>query len=253
MTKNSIKSKKFFIILIFVLAFIACVIVANYISIALLSANSNSDETFSDEIEYFMLSLSKSKLEKEAEATMQDYQKEGAGGFVWKIDDYYYVLSSAYLNKNDAQLKQVSIKQEYGIDCEILPIKFKSIKIEGNFTSEEKKVLNKSLSICNSFYSSIFDIAVSIDTGVYNDTTAKLSVNATINKINTIYANFDTLFPGPCPKPLESLQKLQEKVIYVAKQLLNDERMTIEQTYSSSLKYRYLQVLSLYEKFCENN
>ena len=169
MTKNSIKSKKFFIILIFVLAFIACVIVANYISIALLSANSNSDETFSDEIEYFMLSLSKSKLEKEAEATMQDYQKEGAGGFVWKIDDYYYVLSSAYLNKNDAQLKQVSIKQEYGIDCEILPIKFKSIKIEGNFTSEEKKVLNKSLSICNSFYSSIFDIAVSIDTGVYND------------------------------------------------------------------------------------
>lgn len=253
MTKKSIKSKKFFLILIFVLVFISCIIIANYLSIALLSANTGSDEAFSSEIEYFMLSLSKSKLEKEAEATTQDYQKEGAGAFVWKFDDYYYVLSSAYLNKNDAQLKQVSIKQEYGIDCEIVPVKFKSIKIEGNFSNEEKKVLNKSLSICDTFYSSIFDITVSIDTGVYNDTTAKLSVNATINNINTIYANFDTLFPSPCPKSLEGLQKLQEKVVNVAKQLLNDERMSIEQSYSSSLKYRYLQVLSLYESFCNDN
>ncbi len=250
MTKNSSKSKKFFIILILVLIFIACVIVANYISIALLSANSNSDEVSSNEIEYFMLSLSKSKVEKEAEATTQDYQKEGAGAFVWKYDDYYHVLSSAYLNKNDAQLKQISIKQDYGIDCEIFSVKFKRVKIDGNFSNEEKKVLNKSLAICETFYSSIFDIAVSIDTNVYNDTTAKLSVNATINKINTIYANFDTLFPSPCPKPLETLQKLQERVVNTAKQLLNDERLSIEQTYSSSLKYRYLQVLSLFQEFC---
>ena len=253
MTKNSKKSKKFFIILIFVLVFIACAVVANYISIALLSTNSNSDEISISEIEYYMLSLSKSKLEKEAEATMQDYQKEGAGAFVWKHDDYYHVLSSAYINKNDAQLKQVSLKQERGIDCEVFSVKFKGMKIDGNFSSEEKKVLNKSLSICETFYSSIFDIAVSIDTDVYNETTAKLSVNATINKINTIYANFDTLFPSPCPKSLEGLQDLQIKVVNVAKQLLNDERLSVEQSYSSLLKYRYLQVLSLYNEFCNEN
>ena len=196
-----------------------------------------------------MLSLNKSQFEKEAVALAEDYQKLGAGGYVWENDGYFHILSSAYLNKNDAQLKQTSIKQQYGIECEIFAVKFESVKIDGSFTSEEKKIISKSLAICETFYSSLFDISVSLDTGASNDTSAKLSVNTVVNKINNIYANFDTLFPSPCPNSLTDLQNLQQEIVMVAKQLSTDERLTPLQTYSSSLKYRYLQALSLFNKF----
>ncbi len=215
MTKIFINNKKTLIIIAISIVLVACLIIANYLSIYLLKANGISDEVSVPEIELHMLSLSKSKVEKEAKTIAPDYQEIGAGGYIWKNGDYYHVISSAYINKNDAELVKSSIKLNQNIDSEIFSIKLPAYKIKGSFTSDEKKVVTKALLTAQNFYTSIYDIAVSIDTGVLTEISAKLSVNNTINNISTTYANFETLYPNALTSPMKELSAYLKNVLKI--------------------------------------
>lgn len=249
MTKFLIKNKKSFLITLFSIFFVICLIIANYLSLMIIKTESVTQDITTPEFEIYMLSLSKSQVENEASTIAPDYRKIGAGGFVWEKEGYFYVISSAYLNKNDAELVQNSIKLNQNIESEVICVKFKSFTINGSFNNEEKKVILKALAMAQDFYSSIYDIAISLDTGVYNEISAKLAVNSTTNNIATSFANFDTLFPSPTTQPLLNINNLCKNVVKIAQKLSADERFSQEQTYSSNLKYRYLQALSLYFNF----
>ena len=196
-----------------------------------------------------MLSLSKSQVESEAKSIAPDYRKIGAGGFIWKNGEYYYVVSSAYANKNDAELVQNSIKLNQNLESEIFTIKFKSYSINGSFNGEEKKVIQKTLNGCQTFYTSLYDIAISLDTGVYNEISAKLAVNNASQTLATTYANFNTLYPNSPSSPYNEINKLNEKAVILSQKLSSGERISADQTYSSLIKYRYLETLSLFYNF----
>ncbi len=253
MTKFLVNNKKTLILVALSLLLIACLIVANYISIFIIKANNKSEEITNPEVEIHMLSLSKSKLEREAKTIAPDFQEIGAGGFIWKNGDYYHVVSSAYLNKNDAELVKNSIKINQNIDSEIFTVKIPTYKINGSFNGEEKKVITKALQVSLTLYTSIYDIAVSVDTGVLNELSAKLSVNSTINSISTTYANFDTLYPNPIESPMKEIKAYLKNIIKVGKSLASDERENSSQVYSSHLKYRYLEAINNYYNFVKQN
>lgn len=253
MTKIFVNNKKTLIIIAVSIVLVACLIIANYLSIYLLQAGGISDEVTVPEVEIHMLSLSKSKVEKEAKSIAPDYQEIGAGGFIWKKGEYFHVISSAYLNKNDAELVRNSIKLNQNIDSEIFTIKFPAFSIKGSFTGDEKKVVTKALLSAQSFYTSIYDIAVSIDTGVLSEISAKLSVNNTINNISTTYANFETLYPNAITNPMKELSAYLKSLLKITQQLASDERISTAQTYSSHLKYRYLEVLNAYYDYIASN
>ena len=196
-----------------------------------------------------MLSLSKSKLENEAKTIATDYRKIGAGGFIWKKGDYFHIVSSAYANKNDAELVQNSIKINQNIESEIFTVKFKSYTLNGSFNGEEKKVMQKALTSCQSYYTSLYDIAISLDTGVYNEISAKLAVNNASNALATTYANLNTLFPDVTTSPYTKINKLNQQASKIGQLLCSDERISTGQTYSSLIKYRYLETLNLFYNF----
>ena len=124
MTKTFRFNKKTFIIPLISIFFLVCLIIANYISMALIKTTSSAEYISSNEFEIYMLSLSKSKVENEAKSIAEDYRKIGAGGFIWAKEEYFYVVSSAYANKNDAELVQNSIKINQNIESEIFSVKF---------------------------------------------------------------------------------------------------------------------------------
>lgn len=246
MTKFLIKNKKTLVWVTISLLLVICLILANYISLLILKTDNKSDEVTNPEVEIYMLSLSKSKLQNEAKSIAPDYQKIGAGGYIWKQDDYFYVISSAYINKNDAELVKNSIKINQDIDSEIITVKFPYFSINGSFNADKKKVVSKAIAIAQTFYTSIYDIAVSLDTGVNSEINSKLAVNSTSNTISTIYANFDTLYPNPLTSPLKELSNFIKKVVSISNKLAIDERPNKNQTYSSHLKLRYLEALACY-------
>ena len=216
---------------------------------ALIKTTSSAEYISSNEFEIYMLSLSKSKVENEAKSIAEDYRKIGAGGFIWAKEEYFYVVSSAYANKNDAELVQNSIKINQNIESEIFSVKFEATTINGSFTGEEKKVIQKALNCFQTFYLSTYDIAISLDTGVYNDISAKLAVNSSGNELASTYANFNTLFPASPTSPYNELNKLCESAVKISQKLSSGERISPNQTYSSLIKYRYLEILDLFYNF----
>lgn len=247
MPKISLKSKKSLIIVLCSLVFIVCLILANYLSLVLIKTDKETTKVSSNSFELYFLSLSKSQVKNEAITHATDYQKIGAGGFIWEKDNYFHVVSSAYINKNDAQLVQNSIKTNNNIDSEIFSIKFNSFTINGSFNSDQTKVLNKSLNSFLNYYKEIYDIAISLDTSVYNEISARLAVNSSHNNLTNIVNNFELLF-----KDETSLSKLYSSLTQaknISQKLCGGSLVNGCQTYSSLLKYRYLEVINIFYNF----
>jgi hypothetical protein len=251
MTKILIRHKKSFIIFLFSIIFALSLVLANYLSLLIVNADVSASEFSSSEFEIYMLALSKSQVKNEVDAMTNDYRKIGAGGYIWENEGYYYLVSSAYSSKNDAELVQNSIKINQNLESEVFKVKFNTFSISGNFNAEEKKAILKSLSMAQDFYLSIYDIAISLDTGVYNEISAKLAVNSIASSTATTYANFTTLFPTPIEEPLLSIDSLCKNIVKIAQKLASSEKVSDSQTYSSLLKYRYLQTLYLYYEFIQ--
>ena len=248
MPKISLKSKKFFLIILFSLILVICLVVANFFSTFLIKTESASSSASVPFFSINFLSLSKSQVKNEVLATCQDYQKIGAGGFVWQNDNYYYCLSSGYLNKNDAVLVQNSLSTD-NIKSEILTVKFKEYSIYGNFDNDEIKILNKALLSPLNFYKEMYDIAISLDTSVYNEISARMAVNNVHNNLCATIENFLLLFKNNTENSIISITNLLQKTKDVSTKLCSGMLLNNNQTYSSLLKYRYIEVLRLYYDF----
>ena len=249
MTRIFKNGKKTFFSIIFSIVIVVCLIVANFLSNFIIPADSTAENISSSSFELHFLTLAKSQVENEANSHAPDYRTIGAGGVVWKQGEYYYVVSSAYANKNDADLVQSNLKQTQSIESEIISVKFDSITINGSFNAEEKKIILKALSSSLNYYNSIYDIAIRLDTGVYNEISAKLAVNSAHNALATTYADFSTIYGEPIEEPLKSIATLLKEASKISQKLCTGEKISEGQTYSSLLKYRYLEILKLYYNF----
>ena len=249
MTKFWVLHKKTIINGLLVTGIVLCLIIANLLSKFIIPSDLSSSSVSSSSYELHLISLSKSKVENESKERARDFQALGAGGFIWKQDDYFYVISSAYLNKNDAALVQNSIKLNHNLESQILTIKFSPYTIYGNFDSEQTKVLDKLLSACFDIYTSVYDVVISLDTGVSNETSARLAINAAQNNLAKAVANFNTLFPAPVPDNLSPLKDMIDRVFTVGQKLSASEAINDSQTYSSIIKYRYLEILNIFYQF----
>ncbi|MBE7073901.1 MAG: hypothetical protein E7379_02280 [Clostridiales bacterium] len=250
MTNFFKKHKKTLLGCVASLSALAILIIANCLANFIVPTNNLSSQVQANEFEMYLISLSKSQVESEARSHAEDFQIIGAGGFIWEKDGYFHIISSGYLNKPDAELVQNSIKLNQNLDSELLSVKFDSISIYGNWQTEESKALSALLSSCTNFYCNIYDIAISLDTAVCNETTAKLAVNSAHHDFSTTLANFNTLFSKPCPENLSSIYNLAVQGYKIGEKLAREEKVNPNQNYSSLLKYRYLEVMNLYYNFC---
>ena len=249
MPKILIKNKKSLIIVLSTCILIVCLILANYLSLYLIKTDNQSTSLSSTSFELHFITLAKSQVKNEALTLSTDYQSIGAGGFIWENDGYYHVASSAYLNKNDASLVQNSLKTNNDIESEIFTIKFNSFEINGTFNNDESKVINKALNIFLEYYKSIYDIAISLDTAVYNEISARMAVNNAHNNLSTTLDNFELLFKDNDNSTLTLLHNKLKNAKEISQSLCGGILLNDKQTYSSLLKYRYLEVLHVYYGF----
>ncbi len=243
--------KKIFLFSILTIFIVFCTIMAVLISNILVKTDQSSENVNSNSFTLYMISLSKSKVEKESISRASDFQKIGAGGFVWYQDEYYHVITSAYLEKNDAILVQNSIKINQNLESEIITVSFPSIIINGTFNNDEKKVLIKALNSVYQYYNEIYDISISLDTGVYNEISARLAVNNVHHNLNNIIDDYETMFINK-NEILTNLKNMLNECLMVSQNLCSGVLISSNQTYSSLLKYRYLEILNIYNNFTQN-
>lgn len=230
----------------FILGVVCALLFSNFIVPV---SNQLSGQIKSPEFDIYFLSVNKSQLEASAKQLASDLQSQNGGGYVWKKDNYYYVITSAYANKNDAVLVQNDLKTNTNIESEIFSVHFNSISFDGSFDSESKKVLQKALNIFQSSFLTLFDIAISLDTEVYNEISSRLAVNSNHSTINSVVADFQTVFSGVENENIKNLENSLNKLQKISTNLCSGTTINKGQTYSSLIKYRYLEILDVYYQF----
>ena len=245
-------NKKIFLSISVAFFFVTGIFCATLFSSFILPTSTQiSGQIKSNEFEIHFLALNKSTLSSSASSLAKDVQSLGGGGYVWKNGEYFYVVSSAYANKNDAILVQNNLKAS-AIESEIFSVKFPSIVIEGGYDSESKKVLGKAINVFESSYLALFDIAISLDTQVYNEISARLAVNSNHANINSVIADFQTLFSQNDDGKISNLSLALSSLSKTSANLCSGVIINSGQTYSSLIKYRYLEILATYHALVEN-
>lgn len=227
---------------------ISCVISFSSITTNELSLVSASN------MKLYFVSTAKSQLETSAKAISLDQMKNDGSGYVWKKDNYYYIILSSFLNKNDAELVKNKLKED-DVEAEIIEINFPSISITNPLaTPESKSTLLSALNLFHSTFSSLFDIAISLETNIYDETNGFLEINKAHAKCDEILKNFQIVFQNTTFKPLTTLLQALEIVNEKIDLLSDNEKIYKEQTLISSIKYRSIEVMQIYQNYLlENN
>ncbi len=197
----------------------------------------------------YFLSLNKSQLSSSAKTLAGDYISLGAGGYIWKKDIHYHIISSVFEKENDAILVQNNIKVNFNLDSQIFSIDFPALSYSGDIDNESKKVLAKTLKAFYQTYLSLFDIAISLDTNVYNDISARLAINGVYTSFNSIVKDFETLFENLSDQYILKLENTLKDEVKVLESLCSGKLVYDKQTFPSLIKYRYTEFLEIYHNF----
>lgn len=248
--KTTKKIKKGLIIGTFVLFFVICLGFAQVVSNVIIPTSTQVAANLSTpSFKLYFISLNKSQVENSAYSLANDYQKLGAGGYIWKYNGYYHIIASCYEKENDATLVQNNIKLNYNLDSEIFSINFTNLSFSGDYDNESKKVLSKALKSFYTAFQSLFDIAISLDTCVYNEISARLAINSVYSAFNATATDYKTLFKENQEASFTLLNKHIDKATNILEWLCSGKLENKDQTYSSLIKYRYIQLLSTYFEF----
>ncbi len=236
--------KKFSILslLIICIGALACVSCAYLISTAILSSNLLTNViTVNDKQNVYAISMKNSESKEDLQK--DELQTQNGAGYIYEKEDKFYLLASVYANKSDAEKVKNNLK-DTGIECEILTINLEYESIDGNFTAEEKNILTNCLKAKYTAFESLYDIAISLDTKVFDKTKAKLECNKVFSNHISTKTNFETFFEKDLNKStfknLDDALKTTENHL---SNLISENMDSTNQSFSSLIKLTYCKIL----------
>lgn len=245
------KVKKFNIITVICSVFLAfglCFVFAFSSSTAVTETNLSSTPSFC----LYCVSTAKSQLESEAVTLGKDNMKSGGGGYVWKKENYFYVISSAYENKNDAMLVSADLENN-NVKNEVVEFQFDLINLSSPINSPEaKSTFNAAINMFISAYKDLFDISVCLDTNIYDETNAFLEINRIQAKADEIMKNFHLVFKDCSSAICDSLEKAIISTNEAISHLADNKKEFENQPLLSQIRYCYTKTCAVYADFLEN-
>ena len=247
MPKTKFISNKLFFICICTILTILTFSCANLLS-SLLVKNTiiSSSAVHSSPFSISFLSLYSCDTIEDANNKARKIYTQNGAGYVLLKDGKYHVLASGYESKNDASLVKSNLETQ-GVTCEIIDQTYSQITINGEFTSDEKAVLENSLSAFYKAYKGLYDVSLSLDTNVITETNAKLLCNDVLSGFSSSAQNFTSLLSENYKGSILSLSKSLNSAKLSLTNLCNGKKIDETQTFSSQIKYRYIEILDIYK------
>lgn len=238
--------KKFSVLsfFIFVVAICSCISCGYLISTAIVTSSlfQYTSVVSSDSQNLYAISMTNSTSENDLTSQKENLQSQNGAGYIYEKDGNFYLIASIYENYNDAELVKNNLKTN-GIEAEILTITLDTIQIEGNFTADEKTMLSNGIKSSVETFKKLYDVAISLDTSVFDKTKAKIECNTIYSNNVSIKANFDTYFKDTKDDNLKKLQSTLTKTNDYLSNLISENYDTQTQTFSSLIKQTYCEIL----------
>ena len=238
--------KKFSVLsfFIFVVAICSCISCGYLISTAIVTSSlfQYTSVVSSDSQNLYAISMASSTSENDLTSQKENLQSQNGAGYIYEKDGNFYLIASIYENYNDAELVKNNLKTN-GIEAEILTITLDTIQIEGNFTADEKTMLSNGIKSSVETFKNLYDVAISLDTSVFDKTKAKIECNTIYSNNVSVKANFDTYFKDTKDDNLKKLQSTLTRTNDYLSNLISENYDTQTQTFSSLIKQTYCEIL----------
>lgn len=253
MTKSPKKSKggKIFAIICLGISFALCVTVADLFSSVITAGNFSGLFATSGKIsgyKLYAISMFESTIEASAKENADSLKTQNGAGYLW-LDGSYHVLVSAYEKQNDAELVKQNLEKS-GHSPSILEIELPEISITSNFSAQEKNAISGALEIFKTTYKGLYDISVSLDTSVKDETECKLSLADIENVVSKIKTNFESAFGSKFTSSILQIKLKIQEVDSLIKEL-SEYTSTTKIPFSSKIKYNYIEIINLNKKLCK--
>ncbi len=235
------KKFPYFVTFSALLALLTCISFGYLISTLIVSANlfQTTQKVESGQNTYYLLSVYSAESLEKAENELENFSDTNFGLYIYENDGSYHIIASCYKNNNDAELVKSNLKTN-GIEAEILKIKKESVVLEGSFSSNEELILKDCLSTTNNIYNDLYDITVSLDTGVTDKVTAKLKINEVYSNFLTTKNNFETLFSANTNSEISNIRASFTKIDEILLDLTNS---TQDRNLSAQIKYSIAKLI----------
>lgn len=251
--KNKIRSSGKFFNTVFVVVCLALSIIfadlfSGFITAGSFSFTTNTT-TKNTSFNIYAISLNSANNLAGAQAFTDDIKSRGGAGYIWQVENVFYVFASCYLEENDA-IKVRDKLHDSGNECEIVQLEFKSIELSLTLTQDEKTQLYNSLSVFKNTYKSLYDISVALDTNVSSSSECLILISQAKTEIEKQKQIFDNYF----------LEKLTNDLIYVKLALAeckNEIELLLENNLqdtnlTANIKYSYFKILKIHKNLYES-
>jgi len=169
---------------VFISQFFANVISTSSFSISNISAT---------EISYTLYSLSAKNFLTKTQATefANDLRSKNSGGYVYELNNKYYVICSIYEHENDAKSVLDNIINNLP-SAEIIPITIENVNLSTLSNQNIKKSFLNVFSKIKQTYLELYDISVSLDTSIYSETKALLESSKILEELQSTLDSIPT-------------------------------------------------------------
>ncbi len=207
----------------------------------------NSDITIS-KYNLYAVSTASATTTAMSEQLADTCKKQGGAGYIYISDNSYYVLASMYENKADAE-KVISNLKESNVSANLIEIEIKPISFANSLESQEKTALENAVNIFKTCYKKLYDISISLDTGVINEVNARLAINELASEIKTTSNNFNTLFDSKLSSNILNIKLKHTELLEVIDKIINP---TASIPYTSQIKNSYCSAIFLLKDLASN-
>lgn len=223
-----------------------CVIVAqlfsSFLTVGSLPVSLNSNGTFS-EFKIYAISLGSYATKTLAENSAVSYREKNAGGYVYKLNSLYHILASGYEKENDAKLVQDNLLKE-NINTTVVTITFDKVQLKNISSATQEKEFTGSLDIFKVIFVNLYDISVSLDTSIIDQTKAKIEIIAIKAKVEEELEGIKKGTTAIDGIYYQIIKNKLNSVIDILNELKNyEEKEGI--ILSAKIKYTYLQSLEI--------
>lgn len=196
---------------------------------------------------FYAVQLDKFDDYTKAQEFASKLQKLGGAGYI-TYNKGYRVLSSMYLNYEQATTVKDNIKKDYPNVC-VYEICVPDTEFSNDLSEEQTKVLTTSLAVSKSTISTLYNIYVGIDSGEIIDDTALTMLKALCDDMDSVLSSFKTAFHSK-----DTANYLKYKM-YLADLTSNICEITTVGVKGSELsqiiKYQQLKSVFVYVNMCK--
>lgn len=165
---------KIFVLLLSIACIAVCVLLASVLSSAITVSGSTSTSSY-DGFEIYAISLGSYTSKQAAEATEEDVMQRGGAGYIYKKNEIYYVLASAYERENDAKLVKENLAASNNT-CTIMKIEISAPDLSKTSSSSQAKSFLSALGEIKNSVLKLYDVSVALDTKAVDETKAKIQI-----------------------------------------------------------------------------